>query len=92
MFSIGWRGPVVWWNPIAGYRHAFGPDTPPRPEQHRDTLCGVSVTLTESSDADWLLPTCDSCMSEALIRSENREQRHRDARRRLHDQFGTEFL
>ncbi|SFD85186.1 hypothetical protein SAMN04487819_10491 [Actinopolyspora alba] len=40
LLGWGWSGPVVWWNPVGGFRHAFSREIRPRPEQRRDTLCG----------------------------------------------------
>lgn len=73
--GLQWEGPVVWWNPVAGQRHAFGPDRRPHPGEERDTLCGATVTLTDPSDVDWLMPTCDICMSAAVARSDARAER-----------------
>lgn len=61
-------GPVVYWRPFEGLRHALSPAELPRAGQVRDTLCGVSATLTDPSEVDWLAPTCDHCMVHAKAR------------------------
>ncbi len=72
--GLTWRGPVVWWQPVAGWRHALSPDQRPRPGQERQTVCGEQVTLIEPSDVDWLLPTCDTCMAAAVELGEQRRR------------------
>ncbi|NYH80353.1 hypothetical protein FHR84_003710 [Actinopolyspora biskrensis] len=84
----GWSGPVVWWNPVAGLRHAFSRELRPRPGQERDTLCGQWVTLIDPSELDWLLPTCDICMSVAVEHGREKEDRERQARRHVRERFG----
>lgn len=76
-----WEGPVVWWQPTRGERHAFPPDRRPRPGQERETVCGEQVTLVELAEVDWLAPTCDACMAEARTRRDARAERDREARR-----------
>ncbi|SFT89828.1 zinc-finger [Actinopolyspora lacussalsi subsp. righensis] len=75
--SLEWQGPVVWWNPVGGWRHAFTPDQRPHPGQERETLCERTVTLIEPSDVDWLMPTCDTCMTAAIRRRDDRTERDR---------------
>ncbi|MDR7301951.1 zinc finger protein [Haloactinomyces albus] len=78
--GVEWEGPVVWWQPVEGQRHAFSPDRRPRPGQERDTVCGEQVTLVELAEVDWLAPTCDVCMAEACTRRDARVERDREAR------------
>ena len=83
--GLFWQGPVVWWNPVDGWRHAFAPDRKPQPEQERVTLCGQAVVLIDPSELDWLAPTCDVCMNRAKEWSQQRQdaiaERRRDQRR-----------
>ncbi|GAB3549139.1 hypothetical protein J2S53_004147 [Actinopolyspora lacussalsi] len=87
--TLRWRGPVVWWQPVAGWRHALSPELRPRPGQRRTTLCGEDVELIDPTEVDWLMPTCDTCMSLACDRMEQRrlnedeQARRRAAIRRL---------
>lgn len=74
---LSWEGPVVWWHPVDGWRHALSPELRPRPGQERATVCGEAVTLAEASDVDWLAPTCDTCMAEARARGNARAARDR---------------
>ncbi|WP_017973539.1 zinc finger protein [Actinopolyspora halophila] len=90
MIGLSWEGPVVWWNPVEGFRHAFTPERRPRPEQRRETLCGLRVTLIEPDEVDWLLPTCDDCMSAAVVRGRDKEHRREEAGRQLRERFGPE--
>lgn len=78
--SLEWEGPVVWWNPVDGWRHAFTPDERPSPGRERETLCGQAVTLIDPSAVDWLMPTCDTCMNAAIHRRDDRTERHRNVR------------
>ncbi len=84
--GLFWQGPVVWWNPVGGWRHAFAPDMKPRPGQERVTVCGQAVVLIDPSELDWLAPTCDACMGRAKEWSQQRQdslaERRRDQRRR----------
>lgn len=59
------QGPVVYWRPLKGERHALPPTHVPRPGEERETLCGLNVTTTDPSDVDWLDPTCGHCMARA---------------------------
>ncbi|MDR7301208.1 zinc finger protein [Haloactinomyces albus] len=77
-----WEGPVVWWRPVDGYRHALPPEERPAAGQQRETVCGESVTLTEPAAVDWLMPTCDACMAEACARRDARAERARAERGR----------
>ncbi|NYH79477.1 hypothetical protein FHR84_002815 [Actinopolyspora biskrensis] len=90
MIGLSWEGPVVWWNPVEGLRHAFTPEQRPRPDQWRATLCGPRVTLIEPDEVDWLLPTCDDCMSAAVTRGRDREHRREETSRQLRERFGPE--
>lgn len=87
--SLKWQGPVVWWNPVDGFRHAFSPERRPHPGQERITECGLSVTLIEPGPVDWLMPTCDTCMARAREHVEDRRndtspwQRREQLRTRL---------
>ncbi|NYH80820.1 hypothetical protein FHR84_004188 [Actinopolyspora biskrensis] len=83
-----WPGPVVWWNPVDGFRHAFDAGQRTRPGQNRETLCGSNVVLIDPSELDWLLPTCDICMSAAVERGRTKEERLAETRRRLRERFG----
>lgn len=78
--GLSWKGPVVWWQPVAGWRHALPPDRRPHPGEERETVCGESVTLIDPSDVDWLLPTCDTCMARAMELVEQRRQEEQYAR------------
>ncbi|MDR7301784.1 zinc finger protein [Haloactinomyces albus] len=73
--GLQWEGPVVWWQPVVGQRHALSPEVRPKPGQERDTGCGQSVTLIDPSDVDWLMPTCDDCVARAVELGEQRRQR-----------------
>ncbi|MDR7301869.1 zinc finger protein [Haloactinomyces albus] len=77
-----WQGPVVWWQPVLGERHALSPEERPRPGQTRDTVCGLSVTLQAPSDVDWLLPTCDECWAQAVARRDDQVEHQRAQRER----------
>ena len=72
---LTWPGPVVWWHPTGGQRHAFHPDPKPAPGQHRHALCGDEATLAPATYTDWLAPTCDICMARARDRAHAREKR-----------------
>ncbi|ASU80706.1 hypothetical protein CDG81_00595 [Actinopolyspora erythraea] len=88
LLGWGWSGPVVWWNPVGGFRHAFSREVRPRPQQQRDTLCGQRVTLIDPSEVDWLVPTCDICMSTAIEHGREQEQREQETSRKLRERFG----
>ena len=76
------QGPVVYWRPFDGSRHALSPNPPPRDGQTRETLCGVTTTLAEPSELDWLDPTCPQCWVEAKERLRQRQERRRQERQR----------
>lgn len=69
-------GPVAYWRPFEGVRHALEPTEPPQVGQQRQALCGDSITVTAASDVAWLAPTCDFCWAEATSR---RDAQHRRA-------------
>ncbi len=87
--GLRWQGPVVWWNPVDGLRHAFSPERRLHPGQERDTQCGLPVTLIEPDAVDWLMPTCETCMARACARMEDRRtdtssgERREQLRRRM---------
>lgn len=87
MFSISEAlqqpiGPVVWWQPVEGERHALPPHRRPHPGEERETLCERRVTLIDPTDVDWLCPTCDVCMVRARERVHEREDRRHGTRSR----------
>ncbi|MFR9729328.1 zinc finger protein [Saccharopolyspora sp. MS10] len=55
------RGPVAYWRPVSGVRHAVDPGEPPHPGQARTALCGAELKITKASAEDWLAPTCAAC-------------------------------
>ncbi len=59
------QGPVVYWHPFGGERHALWPTSPPQHGQVRDTVCGRNTTIAQASDVDWLAPTCVECLTKA---------------------------
>jgi zinc finger protein len=77
MFGISSVGPVVYWRPNGGQRHALWPLELPRAGQTRETVCGKSITLTEPSEVDWFDPTCETCMVKAR---ELRDERERETK------------
>lgn len=58
-------GPVAYWRPVRGQRHALSAEWLPHPGQVRDALCGLRLVLTEPSDHDWLAETCTACLNRA---------------------------
>lgn len=65
MFETSSLGPVVYWRPDGGRRHALWPPELPRAGQTRETVCGLTVTLAEPSELDWIDPTCEPCWAKA---------------------------
>lgn len=65
MFGMQAKGPLVYWRPWNGERHALWPTSIPRAGQERDTLCGAKASITEPTEIEWLAPTCGVCMSKA---------------------------
>ncbi|WP_188987102.1 zinc finger protein [Saccharopolyspora thermophila] len=68
-------GPVVYWRPHGGLRHALWPPELPRAGQTRETVCGSTITLTDPSEVDWLDPTCPTCMDKARQLRDERDRR-----------------
>lgn len=60
------QGPVAYWRPYEGTRHAMEPSEPPRPGHDRETLCGDAISVVEPTVVDWLAPTCAECWRRAL--------------------------
>ena len=59
------QGPVVYWRPWEGLRHALDPSEPPQPGQQRTGLCGTAVEVREADAVEWLAPTCTDCWTHA---------------------------
>ncbi|MEV0698469.1 zinc finger protein [Saccharopolyspora sp. NPDC050389] len=74
MFGISSLGPVVYWRPHGGQRHALWPPELPRAGQTRETVCGRTVTLADPSEVDWFDPTCEFCMGKARELRDSRER------------------
>ncbi|MEV6229466.1 zinc finger protein [Saccharopolyspora shandongensis] len=74
MFGISSVGPVVYWRPHGGRRHALWPPELPRAGQTRETVCGGTITLADPSEVDWLDPTCEFCMAKARELRDARER------------------
>ncbi|WP_372495380.1 zinc finger protein [Saccharopolyspora soli] len=74
VFGLVSPGPVVYWRPHGGQRHALWPMELPRAGQERETVCGDTITLIEPSEVDWLDPTCEFCMTRARELRDARER------------------
>lgn len=62
---ISSAGPVAYWRPARGQRHALSADLLPHAGQVRDALCGLRLVLIQPTDDDWLAATCASCLVRA---------------------------
>ena len=67
-------GPVAYWRPARGERHALSPEQRPYPGQVRDALCGLQMTITETTDCDWFAETCRDCRERAKALRDARER------------------
>lgn len=67
-------GPVAYWRPAQGERHALSPEQRPYPGQSRQALCGLRLTVTEPTDCDWFAETCTECLIRAKALRDAREQ------------------
>ena len=54
-------GPVAYWHPFEGVRHGLPATRRPVPGQERETLCGVTISVAERTEVEWLAPTCTAC-------------------------------
>ncbi|MCX2730851.1 hypothetical protein OOZ19_11425 [Saccharopolyspora sp. NFXS83] len=72
-------GPVAYWRPVDGARHAMLPTERPHPGQQRKSLCGEDITITKASPEDWLAPTCAACWDAARTRGDEAAQRNAPA-------------
>ncbi|MHA6801567.1 zinc finger protein [Bounagaea algeriensis] len=59
------QGPVVYWRPWEGLRHALDPSEPPQPGRQRTGLCGTAVEVRDADATEWLAPTCPDCWAHA---------------------------
>ncbi|GAB2760580.1 hypothetical protein GCM10027174_41330 [Salinifilum aidingensis] len=66
------QGPVVYWRPWQGLRHALDPSEPPQPGQQRTGLCGAPVEVRDAGATEWLAPTCPACWDRARQRRDAR--------------------
>ncbi|GAA3352156.1 MULTISPECIES: zinc finger protein [Saccharopolyspora] len=67
-------GPVAYWRPAKGERHALSAEQRPYPGQVRDALCGLRFTINEPSDCDWFAESCADCLARAKALRDAREQ------------------
>lgn len=65
MLNFRPHGPVVYWHPFNGERHALWPVSPPEPDQERDTVCGLRTVIERATELEWLAPTCHECWAKA---------------------------